>query len=132
MVEESVVLCMLGAMPNNQNFTTSLQIPCTADWKARVKRVASSRMIPVSALVRGLVDDGLEDVEDFINMSADPGFMAVMQSIFSNAEVMGSMMQVVAAKQIDDSQMQLFGEGMKAFQKVVAKAKKPRKKAVKG
>jgi len=57
-------------------------------------------------------------------MIADPVLMEVMRSMFSNAEVIGSMMEIVARKQIDETQMQLFENGMRAFQNVVSGAKK--------
>jgi len=98
---------------------TQVQISCPVVWRERVTRVAKNRKMTISQLVRDLVEDGLDEVEHIAAMAAEPVFMEVMKSLFTNAETIGAMMHVMGKKQVSPAQMELFESGMAAFQKVI-------------
>jgi len=119
---------LLMAKEPRDDDRTQVQIKCSWGWRRRVTKIAKDRKITVSGLIRDLVSEGLDEVEEMAAFVADPVLMEVMRSMFSNAEVLGSMMEVVARKRVDDTQMQLFEDGMRAFQKVVKGSKKKARK----
>jgi hypothetical protein len=107
---------------------TMIQVSCSPAWRDHVQKVAKDRGVTMSHMIRELVDDGIEEIGHIAAMVADPVLMQGMKSMFSNAEVIGAMLKAFGEKHIDDTQLRLFEDGMKAFQQVVRKDPAPKRK----
>ena len=77
----------------------------------RVDRVARSTKQSRSAVVEGLLRDGVDDQELFVKAMTDPTLRATFGQIFGSRDFLRQMVNVMG-QDVSEDQLKLFGEAM--------------------